>query len=114
MAEIGLLDLPGKTRISGLGFENDMPAGERVDAIGARERLLDELLDQEHRRALAAQFADDGEHAIDQNGREPAEGSSSIRRRGRRTSPCATTSICCWPPDSEPPRFRRLLAISGK
>ena len=32
-------------------------------------------------------------------GDRPADGSSSIKSRGRRTRPCATVSICCCPPD---------------
>ena len=43
-------------------------------------------------------------------GDSPADGSSSINRRGRRTRPCATASICCWPPRQ---RAAALVALLG-
>ncbi len=55
---------------SGAGFQYDGAAGKRIDAVGERQCLFDQLLDQQHGSPARAQLAHHHEHAIDQDRRE--------------------------------------------
>src|SRR5262249_20748990 len=46
-------------------------------------------------------------------GARPSDGSSSSRSDGSDISARATASICCWPPESAPPRELRRSFSSG-
>src|SRR4051794_35481358 len=52
------------------GLEHDRAARERIDAVGERERLLDELLDQQHGGAGLAQSPHHDKNAVDEHWRE--------------------------------------------
>src|SRR5215472_17757946 len=53
--QICVLQPARQVGLAGAGFEHDRPARERIDAIGERQRLLDQLLDQQHRGSRLAQ-----------------------------------------------------------
>ncbi len=52
-------------------FQDDRAARQRIDAIGERERLLDQLFDQQHRGPCLAQPLHHDQHAIHQHRRQP-------------------------------------------
>ena len=56
--------------LAGSGFQHDRSARERIDAIGERQRFLDQLLDQQHRGPGLAQPPHHHEHAIHQYRRQ--------------------------------------------
>src|SRR3954469_4615341 len=46
---VGMFQPARQIGFAGVRFQHDRSARQRIDAIGERERLLDQLLDQQHR-----------------------------------------------------------------
>ena len=113
--EIGALEPVRQVGLAGRRFQHDAAVHQRIDAVGgARAPFRSAVRPAAPRCPGSRSLAMTSSTRSTSTGERPADGSSSIKRRGRRTRPCATASICCCPPLSAPPRSWRLSAISGK
>src|SRR5579871_1832637 len=71
VTKIGALELLRQIGIVGECFEHDVATCQRIDAIGQRQCLLDQLLDQQDRNPLFAKLSCYAKHTINQYWREP-------------------------------------------
>ena len=86
--------LPWRRRIDNPTFFEDVDVIDRVDCQGGI------LFDEQDRQALPPQLAYHLPHALDDDRRNPSDGSSMIRQSGLVIRPRPIASICCSPPDS--------------
>jgi hypothetical protein len=78
-----------------------------VAAVAQLERLHDTLLDQQNGQAALASDPIDGlEDLLDDPRAQTLRGLVEQEQIGSAMSPRPIASICCPPPDSEPPSWR--------
>src|SRR5256886_8589280 len=87
---------------------------KNVSAVCHLQRLGRILLDQQDRRSLLVDVANDLENGVNQDGRSPSEGSSSSSNLGRDHIPLPVASLCWSPPGHFPPICRAPPPGPGK
>ena len=78
----------------------DPAALEHVGGLRDGERDVRELLDQEDADAGRGDGLQRRDQSLDDHGREPERELVDEDERGWETSACASTTICCSPPES--------------